>query len=446
MLPREARLRGIALEHMDEGLEEIEVLLLKRGEVGADGAKGLFALEGAEGFLRIGGGRFGKDVLVAGADGLDTQGRERLAVGGHRFMVGGNQHIDHALGPGLSAFLMDESQFAQVMGIIQRMGAGQFPVRGPAVMNQRSLEPIQETEICKGDLAPLGMESQPGLGIGDCGMQPVELAGDAKAGFVGARDPRPGHCIRDARDRRRQARPRLSDHGLHRAGRDRHTVQIGKDSGSACHGQHVVLRQIDRQRLDAGAILNRGSDFGREFAAVQFAAGTAQPMSPVLGHFHRHGRQIEDLTGFGRGLACEQSAAGIAYAGQRMIHHVIRMRHLLQCRTGMSRLTAGRSASLLAHRLRLLQTFGRGGKARIPAVLRQLPAQVRHFRFQTRHFRFQPDNLLAQRRDQIPQRVNDFVFLRVRQASKVGQSFHAPRCQPDNLSLKPRSCALSRGT
>jgi hypothetical protein len=33
-------------------------------------------------------------------------------------------------------------------------------------------------------------------------------------------------------------------------------------------------------------------------------------------------------------------------------------------------------------------------------------------------------NFLAQRRNQIPQRMNERVFLRVRQASKIGQSFH----------------------
>jgi hypothetical protein len=39
-LPREIWLRGVALEHLDEGLEEVEVLLLQGSEVGADGAEG----------------------------------------------------------------------------------------------------------------------------------------------------------------------------------------------------------------------------------------------------------------------------------------------------------------------------------------------------------------------------------------------------------------------
>ena len=481
------------------------MLLLQGGEVGADGAEGLCAFSGAEasgdlvldlghadrlfgkvvternawigreaqdivgmitqssveieryalrrapasaagGFLWIGSGRFSKDRLVVGADRLDAQSRQRLAMGGHRFMVGTDQQIDHALGPRLSAFLMDEGQFTQMMGVAQRMGAGQFPIRGPAVMNQRSLEPIQQTEVLKRRLAALGMQTQPGQGVGHRGVQPVELARHPQTGLVGARDIRLGHRIRDPRDRGGQPLTRLADHGLNRAGRDRHTIQVSKDVGSARHGQHVVLRQIDRQRLNAGAILNRGSDLGREFAAVQFAAGAAQRVNPVLGHCHCHRRQIEDLADFGRRLPREQFAADVAYLGQWMIHHVIGMRHLLERRTGMTRLTARRSASLLAHRLRLLQAFGRGWNARIPAVLCQLPAQMGDFPLQPGHFRCQPDDFLAQPRDQFPQRMNERVFLRVRQASQVGQFLHAAYCRLVYPALKPRSDALLSGT
>jgi hypothetical protein len=128
-------------------MEEVETLLLQGGEVGADGAEGLCAFSGAEasgdllldlghadrlfgkvvterdawigreaqdivgmitqssveieryalrrapasaagGFLWIGGGRFGKDRLVVSADRLDAPSRQRLAMGGRRFMVG----------------------------------------------------------------------------------------------------------------------------------------------------------------------------------------------------------------------------------------------------------------------------------------------------------------------------------------------------------------------
>ena len=48
MLNREVRLRDVALEHLNERREEVEVLLLKGSEVGADGAEGLSALGSAE--------------------------------------------------------------------------------------------------------------------------------------------------------------------------------------------------------------------------------------------------------------------------------------------------------------------------------------------------------------------------------------------------------------
>jgi hypothetical protein len=41
--------------------------------------------------------------------------------------------------------------------------------------------------------------------------------------------------------------------------------------------------------------------------------------------------------------------------------------------------------------------------------------------------------------------MNECVFLRVRQASKIGQSFHAAYCRLVYPALKPRSDALLSG-
>jgi Domain of unknown function (DUF1887). len=59
------------------------------------------------------------------------------------------------------------------------------------------------------------------------------------------------------------------------------------------------------------------------------------------------------------------------------------------------------------------------------------------FPLQPGHFRCQPDDFLAQRGDPIPQRMNECVFLRVRQVSKIGQSFHAAYCQLSFPFLNP---------
>jgi len=59
------------------------------------------------------------------------------------------------------------------------------------------------------------------------------------------------------------------------------------------------------------------------------------------------------------------------------------------------------------------------------------------FPLQPGHFRSQPDDFLAQRGDQFPQRMNECVFLRVRQVSKIGQSFHAAYCQLSLPFLNP---------
>ena len=68
------------------------------------------------------------------------------------------------------------------------------------------------------------------------------------------------------------------------------------------------------------------------------------------------------------------------------------------------------------------------------------------FPLQPGHFRCQPDDFLAQPRDQFPQRMNERVFLRVRQASQVGQFLHAAYCRLVYPALKPRSDALLSGT
>jgi len=59
------------------------------------------------------------------------------------------------------------------------------------------------------------------------------------------------------------------------------------------------------------------------------------------------------------------------------------------------------------------------------------------FPLQPGHFRCQPDDFLAQRGDPIPQQMNECVFLRVRQASKIGQFLHAAYCQLSFPFLNP---------
>jgi len=126
------------MEHLDERGEEVEVLLLERGEVGADGTEsvGAYGRVEAAGDLELDLGHadslFGKDRMVADTEGLDAQGCQWLALRRQRLVVSGDQEIDHVLGPGLSAFLMDERQLAQMMGVAQRMSAIAFPVRVPA--------------------------------------------------------------------------------------------------------------------------------------------------------------------------------------------------------------------------------------------------------------------------------------------------------------------------
>ena len=186
MLRGKSRLGNIALKCLNERWEDIEVLFLNRGEVGTNGAEGLRTGEGAEaagdlvldlghanslfrevvaeGNTRVGGeaqdivgmiaqtpqeierhalrrasafasgglcgvgdGAPDQDGVVGGANRLDAHRRQGLPLNGDRFMVGGDEQVDHAFGPRLHALFMDEGQFAQVMRVAQRMITLQFP-------------------------------------------------------------------------------------------------------------------------------------------------------------------------------------------------------------------------------------------------------------------------------------------------------------------------------
>ena len=174
------------MESQGQGLEEIGALLVHGGKVGAEGTEGIGAVFGSEAArdflfdLGHSNGLFGdivgeRDIVVGGKApdivGVIAQAEQevcRLALSRlaapagfrgeriHGFTVGEEffitrpeacdalrgkrttqfvhlvtgrpQQVDHAAGPGLSEFLEDVGQFAQMMGIAQPVFAEQFTI------------------------------------------------------------------------------------------------------------------------------------------------------------------------------------------------------------------------------------------------------------------------------------------------------------------------------
>lgn len=137
------------------------------------------------------------DGLVLATDRAEALGRQRLAVGGRGFLLRRDEQFDHLLGPRLAADLMNEGQFAQVMGIAQRKRARQIAIGNPSIMDESTGELSEDAEGGKGLLAAACMEAHPGQRIGDCCMQPVEFTSNPQARLIGASDRRVRHRLAD---------------------------------------------------------------------------------------------------------------------------------------------------------------------------------------------------------------------------------------------------------
>ena len=116
--------------------------------------------------------------------------------------LGRAQQVDHLLRPGLSSGLGEKHQFAQVMGVAQRVSAVVVLVRHPAVMHSYTLEPGQNAEGVHGRLAAFVMRSVPTERRGHRRMQPTQPTAHPLPGFIKVRHRCALHRLSNACDRR----------------------------------------------------------------------------------------------------------------------------------------------------------------------------------------------------------------------------------------------------
>ena len=170
--------------------------------------------------------------------------------------VGLEQEIAHGRGPRLPVDLDQRLQFAQMMGVAQRMAdVGEPGVRLEAVVNRDAAdEPLRH-------LAAFGRHAIVGQGPGGDGVQPLSLSGDAKAGFIEAANRRRRRKGGDVRRHRRERRS-LAAHPIRHAVRaqTQRSEKIMHRFGGPILGNELMDVEINRRRSNALAVLRRRGD------------------------------------------------------------------------------------------------------------------------------------------------------------------------------------------
>jgi len=472
------------LESQGECVEEIGLLLVHGGEIGADRTEGIGPLLGSEAArdslfdLGHANGLLGEVVgerdVVVGREapdvvGIDPQSPEevcRFALSGsatfsgawgeriERFafredsviaksvvgeargwqrvaslidlLAGGAEQVNLLLSPSLAQLLEDVGQFAQMMGIAQAMLAEQFAVRLPAVVNQRTHETGQDRQRVKGFLAPLGVARHPGQHRRGQNMHPVQRPCNPQAGFVSMRD---GCRLDRLADRcHGRLKPVLGFFagGEHRGLGHRQREQVAHQRRRALYRQHVVMTQMNHGGQGRRSVLHRCTNaFGKLAVANLAAGGTLTGKNLMLGNLEAQNRKIEHLTGLHHGNLDQRRLARVAARRRRMRHHPIHFGNFLQRVPAVPSLPACGLASRLPQRLRLrlAETIRGRWLTRIPAVLRQPRFQIHYLRLKHRHLCHE----IAHQRTQHSSRIKPSFSATLRRSRSGSSSMHSQK-------------------
>src|SRR5271157_3570472 len=199
-------------------------------------------------------------------------------------------------------------------------------------------------------------------------MQPLQLAGDAKARFVKMANLRLGHALADERVDLLQLLRLLSDPGDDAGRTDQwRAEQIAQRLRGAILGDELLDIEIDRRRLDPLAILHR-RDHAIRKRRFRLAAATGATVDrcPMFRDHERALGQIEHLplVDPDRRLRTERRTA-MAAGACRVPNHAIRVADLSQRTPLVAPLTAARlarrSAQAASEAMLLLQPVARRG-------------------------------------------------------------------------------------
>lgn len=188
-------------------------------------------------------------------------------------------------------------------------------------------------------------------------MEPVELAGNAKAGFVGMSDGCPSEEVRHPGFKTSQCVVGGGDGSLNGGLADGPAEKIDGHLTDAFQRDQLLAAQVDEPGVETRSVLSGSVDvgwkIGRDFAA---GVGTDFNLGAMLGDGELLRGQIEHLSFFvaKHGLPIQRSTATAGAKLERMHDNEIRFGHRRQGVARMSVLSAGREPALFA------QTFGTG--------------------------------------------------------------------------------------
>src|ERR1700741_300760 len=266
------------------------------------------------------------------------------------------QQINHLGGPRLLSGFLDEDQFAQVMGIAQRVLAFVVRVAGPAVMHGNAGKFRQNAEAVHSLLATLRMRGQPGERRRRCTMQPVKIACHAHTRFVKVHHGVPQQRLPDLSNCRLELKGGFVDTVLNGTGAQLHTEQIGHRLGCAIHRQLLVLRQIRRCCLDLGSVLHGLTYAFWKRCAMHLSACAPCLLDEMLGDFKPDRWQVNHLSRFGRNrhiLARDRIAASVTQWSKQMDFDMIGLLDPLERTALVARLPSNLGLAALAQGLRL---------------------------------------------------------------------------------------------
>ena len=200
-------------------------------------------------------------AFVEGREEVRGEGRCAAAAGLADRPAGFEEKVAHAGRPRLRVEGDQRLQFAQVMGVAQRMRCAfhSAGVRLEAVMHgDAPFELLRQ-------IAAFGRDAIKGEPVGGDRMQPLRPAADAKAGLVEAAHRRRAGLRADPGGHGQKglsAPPR--PFGQARRAEALRAEQIGKRLRRAVLGDQLLRMQINARRLDALAILGwAGNPFGK---------------------------------------------------------------------------------------------------------------------------------------------------------------------------------------
>ena len=176
------------------------------------------------------------------------------------------------------------------MRIAQRVLAVVVGIRPPAIMHGHPRERGQDVEAVQRLLAALGVLAIPGQPCGRSAMQPLQRASNPHARLIKVHHRLGQNRLADLLERRGQGTGGLVDAVLNGARAYRQPEQISQGLRCPVDRHLLILRQIDRCRLDSGAILRRLAYPRRELTSMGLAAAALRDLHTMLGDLEADGR------------------------------------------------------------------------------------------------------------------------------------------------------------